>query len=111
MSEKISVKLEALTQDFNRKMDASNKAIQRVGDQTKKLNTSVTSAGKSLNSMKTPVDKASKSLGGLKTISLAATAALVQMGVQLVSRVAKGMNELARESFAAENAIKLFKEK
>ena len=35
MSEKISVKLEALTQDFNRKMDASTKVVNKVANNTK----------------------------------------------------------------------------
>ncbi len=108
MAEKISVKLEALTQDFNRKMDASNKAIQRVGDQTKTLNTRLAGAGKSFNSMKIQVDRASKSLGNLKSVTLLARVQLARMAVAVTTQAVKAMDSLVNSSFAATNATKLF---
>ena len=108
MSEKISVKLEALTQDFNRKMDASTKVVNKVANNTKELSRNVVIAGNSLNAMKTPLAGAGQKLASFKNVLILANLQLVKMAAVMVTQGVKAMDSLVKSSFAATNATKLF---
>ena len=108
MSEKISVKLEALTQDFNRKMDASTKVVNKVANNTKELSRNVVIAGNSLNAMKTPLAGAGQKLASFKNVLILANIQLVKMAAVMVTQGVKAMDSLVKSSFAATNATKLF---